>query len=114
MSKLTKAKLDKLKSENPNMYEVPLVGDIEIYVNPLGRTKNAEVQNIVQELQNKGAKEPEVQIKVENVVIEECVVHPSGKELEDLLESRAGIAPTLVEQIYAISGFLVMDTPKKL
>ena len=114
MATLSKAKIAELKKEHGLVFDVKLMDGDVFYIKPLSRKKNAEVQNLVQKLNTEGADEQAANDQVEDLVLSSCVLEPIGEELLSFLEARAGIGQTLVEQIYSVSGFMVLEPPTKL
>ncbi len=114
MATLSKIKIAELKKKHGSVFDVKLMDGEVFYITSLGRKKNSEVQNLVQKLNSEGVEEQEINNQVEEMVLSACVLEPAGQDFLKLLEDKAGIGQTLVEQVYSISGFMVLGPPTKL
>jgi hypothetical protein len=114
MKELSKAQIDKLKKEHGEVHMITLTDGTKIYFKPLGRVVNSELQKKVQGLSLAGGDEVAINDTVEEDVIAACLLEPSVEEFKALHDLRAGVRTAVVEQIYAVSGFVVLGTPQKL
>jgi len=114
MSNLTKEQIEALKKEHGEVYSLDIPGGDVFYFKPLGRIANAEIQRGVQELMNKSNDEVEINDAAEDMVIDACLISPTPEEFKKLHETRAGLRPAVVEQIYSVSGFAIFSAPTKL
>jgi hypothetical protein len=111
---VSKTKIEKLKKEHGEVYTVSLLDGTSIYFKPLGRQPNSDIQAEVQRLSMENADDIVMNDRVEELVVERCVLEPSPEEFARLCEIKAGVRTSVVEQIYAVSGFAVLGTPQKL